>query len=198
MHSPSVGRDGKVTYPTERLTSCDTATASFCSTTEHLTVTTRPGTTSTSTRTESSCQEFRACGATNFDSTATVTPDNCPLPTARAKRWDDGLEVDSAGAEDHDGPGKLSRRQAPPPPGCPANKVLYPTNPEDTASIRRLLSDNNLEFVEVRAESVGYTAFFRVSLLDAETESELKTRVCDLLLVHYMPPRPPPPAQIKP
>ena len=132
-----------------------------------------PGTTSTITRTESSCEELRFCGATDLDTTATQTPDNCPLPTARAKRSEDSeTEEELASSE-----ARILHRRAPVPPGCPQAGILYPKDPYKTGPILEILNKKDLEYTEVRSTALGYTAFIRVNLLDSATKEELEKQV---------------------
>ncbi|KAK1974041.1 pectate lyase superfamily protein-domain-containing protein [Colletotrichum cereale] len=166
----TVGRDGKVTYPENEPTSCEKATASFCSTNVIVSITTVGTSSSTFTRTESSCgDEFTACGLTDVEATATTTktPDSCPLPTGNAKR-DVEAEAEDTNLE-------LTRRQdPPPPPGCPANAVIYPRDPTNVGDIPQILVDYAGKYVQVQAKSVSFTSFFWVPYLDKETMGKLK------------------------
>jgi hypothetical protein len=131
-----------------------------------------PGTTSTITRTESSCEELKFCGATDLHTTAVRTPDNCPLATNRARRSEDsetGEELARSGANLY--------RRAYAPPGCPQAGILYPKDPYNTGSVRNLLDKNKLQYTEIRSTAVGYTAFIRVALLDSATKEELENQV---------------------
>lgn len=173
-----------MTYPRENPTSCETVTASFCSTTLQESITTMPGTTVTSTSTVSECEEFQACGATDLGATITKRPDSCPLPTrrARSERWVDTPEEPESDLESKGriGPARRQTGVQAAEPGCPQNKVVYPKNPRDTSAVRQMLDQNNLQYAEVRSQSAGYTAFIRVTLLDAATESELERQVRSL------------------
>lgn len=162
-----------MTYPTENPISCETVTASLCSTTLHLTPTTMPGTTSTITQTESSCEELRFCGATDLDPTATRTPDNCPLPTDSARHSGESeTEEELASSE-----AETVYLRAPVPRGCPQAGILYPKDPYNTGLVRDLLDKNNLQYTEIRFTAVGYTAFIRVAFLDSITKGELENKV---------------------
>lgn len=172
-----VGRDGKPTYPENEPTSCETVTASICSTTEIESITVTGTRTSTSTSTSSSCEEFTACGATDEDSTETTTtsPDSCPLPTGQTRRgWEQQAGYGSGGQAD------LDRRQVndtPPPPGCPADAFVYPRNPRNVGNIPQLLEGYEYREISVDAESGKFTSFFWVSQLRVDTLDELRKSV---------------------
>lgn len=79
------GRDGVVTYPTRR--PCETDSASICSTTTTLSITTLPGpTTSTVTRTSTRCETIYGCSLTDWDTEITTRTEVCPLPTPIGRR----------------------------------------------------------------------------------------------------------------
>ena len=173
--SSSVGRDHKITYPDEEPTSCETQTASICSTDVIITTTTLGSFTSTITSTSSECQEWEACLATDVDVTITSTPDNCPLPTEISKRHDntarDG-DPDDRGKSD----AELEPRQnGDPIPGCAANAVVYPSDPDNVGDIREILSD--YDYQEAKSSEFGFTSFFWVPYLDRETMARLKDSV---------------------
>ncbi|PGH19017.1 hypothetical protein AJ79_00051 [Helicocarpus griseus UAMH5409] len=159
----TVGWDKMITYPTQKPTSCEADSASICSTTVFESATITGTITSTVTSISSECDTIYGCAVTDWDitTTTTATADNCPLPTANSKRH---LPEKS----------ELRPRQALPPPGCPANAIVYPRDSGNVGQIPTLLAEYQGDYFEAKSNEFQYTSFFRVPNLDVETMNSLQ------------------------
>ncbi|KDN67309.1 putative 1,3-beta glucanase [Colletotrichum sublineola] len=151
----TVGPNKQITYSSEP-TICETRTALVCSTTTLSSETISFGTTVTSVSSSSRCETIRGCSVTDSQLTTRV---ECALPTPASLNQD----------------GDLERRQDPPPQvGCPANAIVYPTDPENTGNIPALLQGYAGKYKEIKSSQAGFTSFFWVPLLDQGTMDKLK------------------------
>ncbi|PGG96344.1 hypothetical protein GX51_07874 [Blastomyces parvus] len=148
----TVGRDRILTYPKEEPTKCEKKSAEICMTTVFKTTTTRGTITSTASSTSSTCDTIRGCSASDWDTTTTSTkPSNCPSsPTARP-----------------------TGRPSTPPPGCPADALVYPSDMDNVGNIRQILAKYKDKYLEVRSEAKHFTVFFWIPYLDQETMNSL-------------------------
>ncbi|OAT07954.1 hypothetical protein BDBG_16924 [Blastomyces gilchristii SLH14081] len=150
----TVGRDNIITYPKEEPTKCEKTSASICATSVFKTTTTKGPITSTITSTSSTCNTIYGCSASDWDTTTTQTQTgNCQLPTA--------LSAQAAAAPPI------------PPPGCPANAIVYPSDMKDVGQIPQLLEKYEGKYVEIKSEVLRLTTFFWVPFLDQETMNAL-------------------------
>lgn len=62
-------------------------------------------------------------------------------------------------------------------PGCPANAIVYPANPENVGNIPTLLQEYAGKYKEIKSSELGFTSFFWVPYLDQETMDKLKQSV---------------------
>lgn len=163
----SVGPDHQVTYRSEPK-SCETRTASLCSTTTFLKETVNKGTTQTITASSEYCETVQGCSVTDHDSHSTkTTRSECPLPTPNIVRREE--------EEKDDG---VVRRQAPPPPGCPADAIVYPKDPMKAGNVPQILNEKYAgKYTEVKSKTVGFISFWFIPLLDEQTMDILKNSV---------------------
>ncbi|ODH53683.1 hypothetical protein GX48_00101 [Paracoccidioides brasiliensis] len=168
----TVGHDNIVTYPKQEPSKCEKKSASICGTTVFKTITTTGTITSTISSTLSMCDTIYGCSVSGGAATTTTTktPDNCPLPTTRPKALQTG-NADSGGSKPESG---LVSAAGPPPPGCPADAVVYPSNPKNVGKIPDILAAYKGKYVEVKSESFQFTSFFWVPFLDQKTMDILK------------------------
>ncbi|QSS62360.1 glucan 1,3-beta-glucosidase precursor [Histoplasma capsulatum] len=146
---PPVGQDRILTYPKEEPTKCEKKSAEICMTTVFKTTTTRGTITSTASSTSSTCDTIRGCSASDWDTTTTQTkPDHCPSPTANPVKGAASII---------------------PPPGCPANAIVYPSNMKDVGQIPQILAKYKGKYVEIKSIELQQVAFIWVPLLDQET-----------------------------
>lgn len=118
-------------------------------TTVFKTTTTRGTITSTASSTSSTCDTIRGCSASDWDTTTTQTkPDHCPSPTANPVKGAASII---------------------PPPGCPANAIVYPSNMKDVGQIPQILAKYKGKYVEIKSIELQQVAFIWVPLLDQET-----------------------------
>ncbi|XXG95201.1 hypothetical protein Hte_001461 [Hypoxylon texense] len=167
----TIGQDHQLTYSEDPTSSCTTQTGSVCSTTSFVSETVSGGSTKTTTSTSSACEVVRGCSLSESNTaTATTTrTEACPLPTDN---------VVAAGDE-------LQRRQfLPTPAGCPANAIVYPSNPENVGQIPLILSSYEGKYVEVKSTEFGFTSFYYVPYLDQDTMNNL-TKSSDVGYAYY-------------
>ncbi|EER40925.1 exo-beta-1,3-glucanase [Histoplasma capsulatum H143] len=162
----NVGRDNIVTYPKEKPTKCEKKSASMCATTVFKTTTTRGTTTSTISSTKSTCDTIYGCSASDgaITTTTRTTADNCPLQTITPKAYRTGAPS-SAESE----PRSQQAADGPPPPGCPANAVVYPSDIYNVGQIPQLLSEYKGKYREIKSTVFHFTSYFWVPYLDQKT-----------------------------
>ncbi|EGC48290.1 LysM domain-containing protein [Histoplasma capsulatum var. duboisii H88] len=149
----TVGRDNILTYPKEEPTKCEKKSAEICMTTVFKTTTTRGTITSTASSISSTCDTIRGCSASDWDTTTTQTkPDHCPSPTTNPVKGTASVI---------------------PPPGCPANAIVYLSNMKDVGQIPQILAKYKGKYVEVKSNELQQVAFIWVPLLDQETMNAL-------------------------
>lgn len=139
-----------MTVDNEQEEQCETKSASICSTSTSFGVTTTGTITSTTTTAVSStCETVFGCDVTDTatDTTTTSITGACALPTQPS--------------------GALNARQYD--PECGANAIVYPTDRYDVVNIRTLLTEYAGEYEEVGSTAGGYTSFFWVPDMDADT-----------------------------
>ena len=159
-----------MTYESDPEKQCETESASICSTTTSYGVTTTGTITSTTTTSVSStCETIFGCDVTD-SATATATTSvtgACPLPTnaRRHVRWSDSDEEYNNNSSDSS---PLATRQDAP---CGANAVVYPANPEAVGEIPRILAAYEGKYVAVGSAEGGFTSFYWVPGMDADTMS---------------------------
>lgn len=181
----SIGQDQQLTYSEE--SQCKTQTASVCSESTLYSVTVTGGATKTTgTSVASDCQTVRGCSASNQDSsqTSTVTASCTPAAQRRmAVIVMDALDkrhMRRNATDRDDGLSKMDNR-------CGRNAVVYPRNPKNVGSIPHLLRDYKGQYQQVQAQSLGFTAFFWVPLLDDATFRQLLFAVCSLFILFPFP-----------
>ncbi|OAX79997.1 hypothetical protein ACJ72_05678, partial [Emergomyces africanus] len=162
----TVGRDNIVTYPKEEPTKCEKKSASMCATTVFKTTTTRGTTTSTISSTKSTCDTIYGCSASDGGITTTTrtTVDNCPPQTITPKAFQTG-----APSSTESEPRPQQAANGPPPPGCPANAVVYPSDIYNVGQIPQLLSKYKGKYVEIKSTVFHFTSYFWVPYLDQDT-----------------------------
>lgn len=175
----SIGQDQQLTYSEE--SQCKTQTASVCSQSTVYSVTVTGGATKTTgTSVGSECQTLRGCSVSNQDSSQTSTVIASCTPAARRRMAGTVMNAFDKrhmrrNATDRDNQqSKMDDR-------CGRNAIVYPRNPKKVGSISDLLRDYNGQYQQVQAQSLGFTAFFWVPLLDDATFRQLLFTVCFFL-----------------
>lgn len=164
-----------MTYSSDPEKQCETKSASICSTTTSFGVsTTGTVTRTTATATSSTCQTVYGCDVKD-SATATATTSvtgACPLPT-KARRWSDSDQ--EYGTNSSDSSLGLETRQA---DRCGANAIVYPADPEAVGEIPKLLAAYAGKYVAVGSSQGGFTSFYWVPNMDAQTMSNCTKSVC--------------------
>ncbi|KAM5385383.1 hypothetical protein ACJZ2D_001024 [Fusarium nematophilum] len=154
----TVGHDGKITYPEEP--GCETESASLCSTTTFRSETIVGPSTSTVTRVSSDCETIYGCSVSDWETATQTFADSCPLPTPDSKR-------------DLDDATKLEARQFVSSPGCPANAIVYPSDPENVGEVPALLKEYKGKYKTIESSEFNFVAFYWIPMLDNVTMGAL-------------------------
>ena len=176
---------GSVTFEPEP-PDCKTETAQLCETGTSFGVTSTDGTLKTTkTAVTSVCATVFGCDLSDEDKTKTTTDiAHCTAPPAIkarhvvsrvesnspcATKFPGGVEVPDEPDDDPDWKGDYD--------GCTKGKdsILYPVANTNAAvkKIRRRLVKSKIEFWEIRADSMDYTAFFFIESLPADFMTKL-------------------------
>ncbi|KAH6874029.1 peptidase S8/S53 domain-containing protein [Thelonectria olida] len=137
--------------------SCETESASLCSTTTYLSQTVVGPVTSTIASTASDCETIYGCSLTDWESETTVTSEECALPT-RDSRRDVDENPDSANLAASD---------------CAAPAIVYPRDSHNVGQVPVLLDKYKGKYVEIGAPEFNYTAFYWIPMLDKDTLATL-------------------------
>ncbi|EGX95651.1 peptidase, putative [Cordyceps militaris CM01] len=180
----TLGRDGKITYPTNEPTECKTKSAEICSTTESIIITTTANQQPlTTTSTVSSCQTIHGCHVEDDDSTttkqctggSTTTLGRRAIPAATATAQVPFSVLPESNLH-------LGSRYE-----CPAvvvdDYIIYPTDPDNVRYLVDYLKntpsqlDNSVKLWEKATQVHGgaFTAFFYIDELTNMEAQHMKS-----------------------
>ncbi|KAK2598031.1 hypothetical protein QQS21_005868 [Conoideocrella luteorostrata] len=138
------------------------------------------GSTHTESSTSRECASIYGCSVTGTTSTSISTTkiSACPLPTNKMRR-----SVDRPVIEARDDYPVIA------PPGCPANALVFPRNPESFSDIKSVLDEK----YSGKYDTVGgtnnagmaYVLFYFVNYLDSETFQKLKDMTSKVKDIYY-------------
>ncbi|KAL0929845.1 Killer toxin subunits alpha/beta 6 [Colletotrichum truncatum] len=179
----TVGGDSKPTF-TEK-PDCETESASLCSTTTTLKVTTIGQITSTVTSTASGCDTIYGCSLTDWETQITTRTDACELPsptkpiTLRALHGDVAKErvFNSVKAA-------ISKRQNDDSDCDLTWWYLVPVNMDDPSLVRTVLDQYGSDVKEIKSDAGGFTAFY-LARLSVRVSDEFK-RLADGIGIELM------------
>ncbi|KAI1773231.1 pectin lyase-like protein [Hypoxylon cercidicola] len=175
----TIGPNYQLTYSSEPTESCTTKTASICSTTTIYSVTSSDTFTSTTaTSTASDCEPVVGCDASYSNTgTVTTTVETCTVPPTGAARVR-SADPSPTGTANGDFPIIKHRADC-----VDVGVVVYPRDPMNVGSIEANLQNDFHD--QIWSTRLGYTAYFWVQSLPAETKALLDNNPDVLSMYDY-------------